>query len=280
MTGGRRLRFSERRRLSETGSLGDLSAETVPESLRGALGHFLMQEKTGGVSGQFDRDFNILLARHFGHTQAGTILSNGNVEEILDLVEMVAELAPNRYFIGRTSYVAIANGEAILNQLFDRHRFGYELRDGEAHPVSSPALAVEVVGPALLAIRRVGWEQVEHSYREALLHLRNEAETPDALTAASAAVESALKAIGMKGQTLSALAKSFSRSGLVPGHSQALLPLLVGLVERLEAWRSSEGDAHGKPPGAVIPPRALAAAGGTLGRSLPSLRCGHAAACG
>jgi hypothetical protein len=35
--------------------------------------------------------------------------------------------------------------------------------------------------------------------------------------------------------------------------------LLVDLLERLEAWRSSEGDVHGKPPGAAAPPRELAA---------------------
>jgi len=113
--------------------------------------------------------------------------------------------------------------------------------------------------PALLAAQRPGWEQVERDYRDALLHLRRAGETGDALTAANTAVESALKALGMKGNTLAQLLKSLRNSGLLAGHSAAILDSLMDLTSRLEAWRSSEGDAHGRAPGAVDPTRPLAA---------------------
>jgi len=93
--------------------------------------------------------------------------------------------------------------EEELNRLFERHRFGYRIQDGDAHAVGSPALDEAVVGPAFLALARPGWEEAERSFREALRHQRGPAsENDDALTAVNAALEAAMKAMGLKGSTL------------------------------------------------------------------------------
>ena len=128
---------------------------------------------------------------------------------------------------------------------------------GEIRKVGSPALEERIVGPALLAVQRPGWEEAERSFREALAHQRS-GETDDALTAANAAVEAALKAVGMKGGTLKELARAFKSSGLVPGYLSNVPSLLEDLLDRLHAARNVEGDAHGKPPGAAVVPPELA----------------------
>jgi hypothetical protein len=196
----RRLRFSERKHLDETGSLGDLVEDTVPQSLRGAFAHFLAHEKTSTVSQFVDRELNRLMGRHYGHTNLSTLIASGDVGEFLDLCEIVLEVAPNRYRWASNFYAGIPNAEATLNQIFDRHRFGYQFENGQARPISSPALSIEVIGPALLAVRRPGWESVEEAFRQAVQHLRRADETADAITSASSAVEAALKGLELKGQ--------------------------------------------------------------------------------
>jgi hypothetical protein len=128
---------------------------------------------------------------------------------------------------------------------------------GEIHKVGSPTLEAAVIGPALFSVHTEGWEEVERSFREALDHQRG-GETDDALTAANAAVEAALKAVGMKGKTLKELAKSFRSSNMVPGYLATVPELLEDLLDRLHAARSVEGDAHGKAPGADDVPQTLA----------------------
>jgi hypothetical protein len=91
---------------------------------------------------------------------------------------------------------------------------------------------------------------VAKSYGDAIQHLRRADETEDALTSANSAVEAALKAVGMKGRTLSALMADFRRSGIVKGFSPDTLANITKLISQIEAWRSQQGDAHGKAPGA------------------------------
>jgi hypothetical protein len=108
----------------------------------------------------------------------------------------------------RDDYYTSSPGQAIrvlpdierhVNDLCERHRWGYRFENGEGRKVSSPALDVEIVGPTLLAVARPGWEQAQRSFKEALDHQRG-GETDDALTAAHAALEAALKALGVTGQ--------------------------------------------------------------------------------
>ena len=181
------------------------------------------------------------------------------VSDFLDFLEIFCEEATRRqtYRDGSGS-VPMSGAEDEMNSLFDRHRFGYRLYEGQVVKVGSPALDEVIVGPALLATRRAGWEEVERSFREAIEHQRGGSdENDDALTAANAALEAALKAAGFKGSNLGPLVKDFKRSDLVPSELKGVPEALEVLIGRSGALRSSHGDAHGKAAGAAAVPQAL-----------------------
>jgi hypothetical protein len=178
----RRLRYSERKQLAETGSLGDLgTTPSVP--LRRAVMHLL--ERMGSRIPYRKRDTFYAHAKdmceeHFGWNSTVSIHNYPeivhDVADFLDYVEILVEArsAPVRY-LSQQSYVlgqAWPNAQLDFNALFDRHRFAFRLQGGQAHQIGSPALDDIVVGPALLAVRRPGWDEVERSYREALMHQR------------------------------------------------------------------------------------------------------------
>jgi hypothetical protein len=257
-----RLRYSDRRVLAETGTLGDLAHGRVPDELAQAIR--VIAEAGTLADSSFGTRFNRELMEHFGRgAQWVSFFSGGDDgDAFLDAVEILAEQGTRARFVsvpGRRGHnvSAIPDAEDRINRAFQRFRFGYMIERGEVRRVGSPALDDAVVGPALLAVQRPGWEQAERSFREALDHQRG-GEADDALTAANAAVEAALKAAGMTGQTLKELARSFKASGLVPGYLGNLPELIEDMLDRLHAARSKAGDAHGKASGAEEVPQALA----------------------
>jgi hypothetical protein len=259
-----RLRYSDRKRLNETGTLGDLAHDRIPDELATAI-RAIIEGADRASAGLFRERLNRELIEHFGRDgQWFTFYLGGHeVDAFLDAAEILAEQGGTRVFVTREptggrgdSRVPIPDIEDRINRAFERFRFGYRIEGGQARKVGSPALEETVVGPALLAVQRPGWEEADRSFREALAHQRA-GETDDALTAANAAVEAALKAAGMRGGTLKELARSFKNSGLVPGYLANVPELVEDLLERLHAARSVEGDAHGKSPGAAEVPQAL-----------------------
>lgn len=270
----RRLRYSERKLLVEQGGLGDFEHETVPEPLRNAVWHLLNERSERGVGGAWIREVRGLCVRHFGWPNETFFEFNvrkaESVEGFLDLLEIAVEVGQKPYMWSppgpRSSFgpkpqrvKGFANAEEELNALFERHRFGYRILEGEAQRIGSPALVEGVVGPALFAAKRPGWEEVERAYREAVGHQRGGPdERDDALTAANAAVEAALKAVGLKGDRLSALAKSLRGSVFIPGELRGVPEALDVLLKRQEAIRSNHGDAHGKSPESPTVPQAMA----------------------
>jgi hypothetical protein len=175
---------------------------------------------------------------HFGWGggESRTTALQGPLDVFLDFLEIVAD--------------AIRGFEAKFNALADRHRFGYRLEAGEIRRIGSPVLADVVVGPALLATQRSGWENVERAYREALSHQRGPSdENDDALTAAGAAMESALKAAGVSGKTLGQLAANFRKSDIAAPQLREVPETLEKLLTRSAAVRNIHGDAHGRAPG-------------------------------
>lgn len=275
----RRLRYSERARLAETGSLGDLEHDAVPDALRNALAYVLKTTAASSGGKGFFESLQKACVEHFEwNSEPDRVVSkairHSNLLEFLDFVEITGEegLRPQTHIINagpgmtfsngrqyrQTSYPVFADFEKQFNALADRHRFGYRIESGEARRIGSPALAEAIVGPALLAARRDGWEQVERSFKEALAHQRGGLdENDDALTAAHAALESALKAAGLRGDRLSALAKSFRGSSLVPSQLEQVPELLDSLLKRSSAIRDPHSDAHGKAPGSTEVPQAL-----------------------
>jgi hypothetical protein len=265
----RRLRYSERKRLAETGSLGDLD-EGASNTVRNAIRLYLQHARgrsNGDVTSAFDTGFADALGRHFGNSDLSQVWVVPDTADFLDMLEiMVDEGSIVRTYrvwerAGYTRYSAqcLPTVERDLNEVFDRHRFAYRIADGEIRPIASPLLDAEVVGPALLVVSRQGWEQVERSYREAILHQRRSGEWHEALTAAAAAVEAALKAAGYGGATLGDLARSFRNSPVATGYSPAIAEHLSELLGQLMAWRSHSGSAHGKAPGSEDPPQELVA---------------------
>ena len=268
----RRLRFSERTRLATEGTLGDLQHDVVPETLRNAVWHVLAQGGGTGVPREWLGEVKAQCMRHFGWSNEGVfefqVRQGTSVEEFLDLLEIAVEAGVKKYWRSppvRTvgSQPKLVPGfphlEDELNLLFDRHRFGYRMENGEIQRVGSPALNDMVVGPALLASQRPGWEEVDRAYREAVSHQRGGPdERDDALTSANAAVEAALKAAGLQGDRLGSLSKALRNSDLVPSELKGVPEALGVLLKRQEAIRSNHGDAHGKAPGSPAVPQALA----------------------
>lgn len=258
----RKLLYSERKRLAETGTLGPL-ADEPSEPLLLALGHLFREGEGRGleVGPKFRRRVNKVGFQYLGW-QPGETLSEAlfaaNVEQLLDLVEVVVEEGERRYAVRGYDRYAIPNAQNEVNDLFDRHRFGYRLENGEIRKIGSPALDDIVVGPTLLAVQRPGWEEVERSFKEAIQHQRGGSdENDDALTAANAAVEAALKAAGFKGANLGPLAKDFKKSSRIPSELRGVPEALDALIGRSGALRSSYGDSHGKASGANPVPQAL-----------------------
>jgi len=263
------LRYSQRKLLAETGSLGDYGYEEAPQPFRNAL-WYLIYQPTSDARTNMIESVTSEARLHFGWPGGETVggfVQAAPVDELLDLIEILIDQCTSKTFKSswnsqHQSYNfanVMSDAEQRINDLCERHRFGYRFEGGEARKVGSPALDAEIVGPTLLAVRRPGWDQVERSFREALDHQRG-GETDDALTAAHAAVEAALKAVGMTGQ-FGTMLKQFRNSSLVPPYLHAVpeaLDALLTLLDRSNAIRSNEGDAHGKSSGAHDVPQPLA----------------------
>jgi hypothetical protein len=266
--GGRKLRYSERLELADTGSLRPFEFDAVPDSFLGAFLHLV--ERAGdkaNVGSSFSKALRASLIEHFGlkpPLDLEFLLRSRSIPEALDVMEIVAEESKKLRSYQRVAGRAVGGGvryanansaalpdfEQLFNDLADRHRLGYRLEENEIRRVASPALSEVVVGPALLSTQRAGWDQVERSYKEALHHQRGgRDENDDALTAAAAALEAALKAAGVRGKTLGELGKEFRASNLGAPQLATVPSLLHDLLQRTGALRNMDGDAHGRGPG-------------------------------
>jgi hypothetical protein len=258
----RKLLYSERKRLAETGSLGPLTDEPS-DALRKGLAHLAQEAISNGPEGtQFKTAVSRYGFQYLDWVPGESLpwsFENRHGDDFLDHVELLAEQGPIRRTLRPGTFrAALPGAEDTINDLFDRHRFGYRLENGEIRKIGSPALDETIVGPALLSVQRPGWEEVERSFREAIQHQRGGAdENDDALTAANAALEAALKAAGLKGPNLGPLVKDFKKSDLVPSELKGVPEALEVLIGRSGALRSSHGDAHGKAAGAAAVPQGL-----------------------
>jgi hypothetical protein len=255
----RRLRYSERKAIAEGGTLGPLADEPSPE-LRNALEHLIVRAESENAL--FERNLHDTCVKHFGWPAQMTARKGVRYQELdnfLDFIEIFSEEASRRHLYSDGSGGSpMPDAPQIVNALFDRHRFGYRLHEGQIVKVGSPALSEVVIGPALLAAKRPGWEEVERSFREAIAHQRGGVdENDDALTSANAAVEAALKAAGFKGANLGPLVKDFRKSTHIPAELKGVPEALDSLIGRSGALRSSHGDAHGKAADAAPVPQAL-----------------------
>lgn len=263
-----RLRYSDRRHVEETGGLGELKYDAVPEGLRAALTSIYRNaSKTAVVGKQFDSESCAACEQHLGRrfyawTSAEANLpsyfnsSRSKLTDVLDVIEIIVEEAERTWVYTvrgeKVSHVADSEIQARLNTAFVRHRFGYRIESGQIVRVGSPALDEVVVGPALFAARLPGWEHVDRSFRSALAHrLAGSDEYGAAITDAHAALESALIAAGFKGNTLSALAKGLRNSGVVLPQLEGVPEAIDTLLKRSQAIRDPLSDSHGRESGAL-----------------------------
>lgn len=262
----RRLRYSERLELSESGSLAPLAFDEIPDRMVIAFLHLIEQAgKTPRVGERFLGSLRASLIGHFGllaDFDLDEFIPRAGTHAFLDGVEIAAdETMQSHEYVERiksgVGYIerskrgsAMSDFPDRFNNLADRHRLGYRLEAGQIQRIGSPALSEVIVGPALLASQSTGWDQVERSYKEALRHQRGPRdENDDALTAAAAALEAALKAAGLQGKTLGQLSKDFKHSPLAAAQLRDTPELLTKLLERSGAIRNVDGDAHGRAPG-------------------------------
>lgn len=269
------IRYSDRRKLADEGTLGPLEYDKVPDKLRKALASVYVSTAREPIVGpQFDKRVVATCEQHFGQKFYGVnsaalgldsylLSSSTSVADLLDAAEIMVEegTKPWQFTISgeARTYTADAAIEQRINAAFTRHRFGYRLDGGQAVRIGSPAMDDAVVGPALLAMKRQGWDQADRSYRDALHHRRGApSERGAAITDAHAALEAAMKAAGLKGDTLSALAKSFRNSGLVLPQLEGVPDLLDKLLKRSSAVRDDLSDAHGRESGEPeVPPEVV-----------------------
>lgn len=256
--------------MGEQGSLGPLAYTDVPAKLRSALVNiYETATRNHPAGGEFDKRVTAACSQHFGRKFFGvnssgegvasyltvrstaTVYAHG-VNDVLDVVEILVEEGPKSWsFRDLGRFQADAEIEERVNTAFVRHRFGYRVDEGEVIRIGSPALDDAIVGPALLALQRPGWEAADKSFRDALHHRRGgPGERDAAITDAHAALEAAMKAAGLQGDRLSALAKSFRNSGLVPSQLEGVPGMLDNLLKRSSSIRDPLGDVHGKAPGA------------------------------
>jgi len=258
----RKLLYSERKAMAETGSLGPLTEGPTP-ALRRAIEHLMREGFESVAGGQFRAGLERTGALYLGWKRADTpltALSRARGDDFLDLVEVIVQEGRRRWKFPHLidAQSAIPNVEQEINDLFDRHRFGYRIESNEIRKVGSPALDQMVVGPALISVKRTGWEEAERSFKEAIHHQRGgKDENDDALTAANAAIEAALKAAGFKGANLGPLAKEFKKSSIAPAELRDVPGALDVLLKRSSAIRNSHGDSHGKAPGSDPVPQEL-----------------------
>jgi hypothetical protein len=252
------LRYSDRAKLARDGSLGEMRDAQVPEGMRNAVLNIIQH-----LPSHSEHSLRKEVVQHFGLSTEPRPWSDWirrrlpHVEDFLDLIELLIGESLREYTHGHGRPVPDIIDR--INKLCYRHRFAYQVDDrGQVRRVGSPALDEFVVGPALQAVHKPGWEEAERSFREALQHQRGgPTERDDALTAATAALESALKAAGLSGDRLSALAKSLRNSNLVPGELEGVPDALDSLLKRSGAIRDSKSDAHGKDADAEKVPQEL-----------------------
>src|SRR6187397_1765213 len=131
----RKLRYSERKAISEQGGLGPLTED--PDSrLRNALIYLYIEAGESDCGDDFKAAMQGACVKHFGwvgDTPITQALRNlgGGIEVYLDLIEIFCEQAAIKRWVyaGMNEYEATAlqNAEGELNDLFNRHRFGYRL---------------------------------------------------------------------------------------------------------------------------------------------------------
>lgn len=148
----RKLLYSERKALAETGTLGALTDKPAPALVR-ALRHLVSEGiQKRPVGKEFMAAVEKVGKQYLDWSPSDLVsdaLLKSKGDRFLDLVEVIVEEGARMRPTPGQPMAAIPNASKQVNDLFDRYRFGYRIEEGE---IGSPTLDETIVGPALLAI--------------------------------------------------------------------------------------------------------------------------------
>lgn len=159
-------------------------------------------------------------------------------EILLSVLDLFAEFVPH----------GLAEGfEETLNDIFRQERIAYEMIGLEIVPIRDQHMHAEVVAPTLrLLSGRPGWDEVERAFRGALEQMA--IDPANAITDAGTALQQALIAVGMKGNTIGLLAKDAAKNGVLAPHDTTLNEAIGQIMHWVSADRSTSGDGHNAKP--------------------------------
>ena len=124
------MRYSDRKRLAEEGTLGDLTHDRVSDEM-GVAVRALMESAHGLTRKAFSERVTNAAIRHFGIGQPwGSYIAGGmDPDSLLDLVEIAAEEAAKTVMVvdperggRRVARVPIPDFERDANRIFERFR--------------------------------------------------------------------------------------------------------------------------------------------------------------
>ena len=192
------------------------------------------------------RDVRTLLALRSGFSMQGqhpysSMLSHigtCTTDVLLSILDLVAEVLP----LGLQETF-----EEALNDVFREERIAYEMIGLQIIPIQDQHMHAEIVAPTLrLLSGRVGWDEVERAFRDALEQIA--IDPANAITDAGTALQQALTAAGMNGNKLGSLVKDAITKGALAPHDATLNSGIGKIMDWVSADRSTNGDAHNAKP--------------------------------
>lgn len=177
-------------------------------------------------------------------------------EQFVTTLQIVVDAEPQllRISFPATPYrPAIGHLPEELNELFERHRFGFQMtKEGEVLRVGSPALVEELLLPALLVLKDTRFDLAEEHFHNALTEYR--AKRPRrCIHEAQMSTEATLSALGYKGSRLDALATDFAKRSGERGYISGAVEQLQSLMEALNGLRNDRGGHAPKPGEPEVP---------------------------
>ena len=130
----------------------------------------------------------------------------------------------------------------IVNRTFNEHRIAFRLVEDSVIPLASDELHVEIVEPTLRLLVDSRFADAHESYLKSLKEISS-GDPADAITDAGTALQSALAALGVSGNSLGAQLKD-AKKGLLAPHDQNLADGIAKFIDWASADRSETGDAH------------------------------------
>lgn len=194
--------------------------------------------------------------RDYGAEIQKFILTENNVERILDIVELSFSIARfNLKWLNispdhprRQTFIELNNE---LNARFRENGFGYQLENNAFVRVDSTYSHAEIIKPALLLVQEQGYENVNKEFMDAFEHYRH-GRKEAAINECLKAFESTMKIICDKNKwsydthaTARKLIEVCIKNGLVPQYWTSGLNALQELLEHSIPTLRNKESAHG-----------------------------------